>query len=212
MQAISKQTPDAIQYQLLETSTAIQGSYQNNTRQQKLTARKRQRSLASHWQMSSYTALSALSQHNTPELPFDKSQEQQTLTDDEQQLALPKGAHTGNVIHELLEIIPFKALSEGADIDKQRDQACLHYGLQCSQPNIINTLLHQTVQTPLSTGDTSFYLANIAEQYCLKEMPFYLSIQKVNVLKINMILKDSPAFSTAFKQTAVRFSNRLHST
>lgn len=194
LQAISKQTPEAIQYKLLETSVDIQGSFQNDTRQQKLIARKRQRSLATTWQMSSYTALSALSQHDSPELPIDKAQEQQNPTSDKQELALPKGAHTGNVIHELLEITGFKALAEGADIDKQRDLSCLRYGLHCEQPQVINNLLQQVVQTPLSPEKPSWTLANIGEQYCLKEMPFYLSIHNINVLQINAILKDSPTF------------------
>jgi len=194
LQAISKQIPEAIQYQLLKTSAAIQGSYQNDTIQQKLTARQRQRSLATNWQMSSYTALSALSQHDTPELPIDKAQEQQNNTEDEQILSLPKGAHTGNVLHELLELIPFKALSEGADIDKLRDQSCLRYGLHCEQPKVINDLLQQVVQTPLTSEGPSWTLANIGEQYCLKEMPFYLSIHNINVVKISAILKDCSAF------------------
>ena len=194
LQAISKQAQEAIQYKLLEPSEVIQGSYQCNIKQQKLTALKRQRSLITNWQMSSYTALSALSKHDTPELPVDKARELQNRADNEQKLTLPKGAHTGNVIHELLEITPFKTLAEGADIDNQRDQACMRYGLKCTQPKVINTLLQQTVQTPLSADDTSFYLANISEQCCLKEMPFYLSIRNINILKINTILKDSPAF------------------
>jgi exodeoxyribonuclease V beta subunit len=194
LQAISEQAPETIQYKLLETSVAIQGHYQSNTKQQKLTARQRQRSLATTWQMSSYTALSALSQHNTPELPIDKAQEQQNNTGDKQVLALPKGAHTGNVIHELLEITPFKTLAGGADIDKQRDLSCLRYGLHCEQPTAINDLLNQVVQTPLSSENPSWTLANIGEQYCLKEMPFYLSISNINVDKINVILKGSPTF------------------
>jgi len=193
LQSICKQAPNAMQYQLLETQETLQDSYQNDLAKKQLTARIRKRSLTSNWQMSSYTALSALS-HDTPELPVDKAEEQQALSDDEQDLALPKGAHTGNVIHELLEITSFKTLAEGADIDKQRELTCLRYGLQCTQPSIINNLLQQVVQTSLSSEDSSFTLANIDEQYCLKEMPFYTSISKINVLQINAILKESPTF------------------
>ena len=193
LQSICEQAPNIMKYQLLETQKILQGSYQNNLAQKQLTARSRKRSLKGHWQMSSYTALSALS-HDIPELPVDKAQEQQTLVNDEQELILPKGAHTGNVIHELLEVISFKTLAEGADIDKQRDLACIRYGLQCTQPNIINSLLQQVVQTSLSSREPSFTLANIDEQYCLKEMPFYSSISNINALQINNILKDSPTF------------------
>jgi len=58
--------------------------------------------------MSSYTALSALSQHDAPELPEDKAREQQDIPmepgiREKFGYELPRGAHTGNVVHELLE-------------------------------------------------------------------------------------------------------------
>jgi exodeoxyribonuclease V beta subunit len=60
-------------------------------------------------------------------------------------------------------------------------------------PDILNELLYQTVTTPLCANDTDFYLANINEQCCLKEMPFYLSLTEFATTEINSILQDSPA-------------------
>ena len=194
LQSICEQAPGAIQYQLIEISGSLQGNYQQSHEKKQLATRRRKRSLTTHWQMSSYTALSALSQHDTPEIPGDKVQEQQTQATNELPLALPKGAHTGNVIHELLEITSFKALAKAANIDRQRDQICLRYGLDIAQPEVINKLLQQVVRTPLSNEDPSFTLANIGENHCLKEMPFYLSLRDINVLQINTILEDSPTF------------------
>ncbi len=191
LQSLAEQMPEAIEYHLLDVPGELAGSYHANKDQQQLSARKRTRSLVTFWQMSSYTALTALSMHEIPELPVDKAQELQ-LPDNELELALPKGAHTGNVIHELLEIMSFKALAEAENIDQQRDQICLRYGLHCQEPQVIDRLLQEVVLTPLSMQDLSFMLSNIEDKNCLKEMPFYLSIRDINVAQINEVLQDSP--------------------
>ncbi len=53
------------------------GRYQKTVAHADFQAKKRNRSLYTHWQMSSYTALSALSLDEAPELPEDKAREQQ---------------------------------------------------------------------------------------------------------------------------------------
>jgi len=80
--------------------------------------------------MSSYTALSALSLDEAPELPEDKAREQQDDVPMEpgiretSAMELPRGAHTGNVVHELLENNAFIDLAKRKDISAQRDKAC----------------------------------------------------------------------------------------
>ena len=194
--------PDAIEYQLLDVPSELTDSYKNISHFHALSSKQRARSLTTIWQMSSYTALTAMSQHEMPELPIDKAQEQPS-SDDQHEILLPKGAHTGNVIHELLETISFRALATGENIDQQRDNVCLRYGLQTQQPEAINHLLQETVLTPLSRQDTNFTLANIGEQFCVKEMPFYLSVQNTNIEQINEVLRDSPVVQAlAAKQLA----------
>ncbi len=202
LQSLSQQMPEAIEYQLLDVPSELTGCYNHDSHFHTLSSKQRTRPLTTIWQMSSYTALTAMSQHETPELPIDKAQEQQSA-DEQQELLLPKGAHTGNVIHELLETISFRALAAGENIDKQRDNVCLRYGLQTQQPEAINHLLQETVLTPLSRQDMNFTLSNIDEQYCLKEMPFYLSVQNTNIEQINEVLRDSPVVQAlASKQLA----------
>jgi exodeoxyribonuclease V beta subunit len=144
--------------------------------------------------MSSYTALSMLSLHEAPELPEDKAGEQQTHEPEVAELALPKGAHTGNVIHELLENIAFRDLAKRYDISRLRDKACQCYGLKLDRPGVINELLQSVVTTPLSETDALFCLMNITEKQCLKEMPFYLSMQTMDASRINRILQGIPTY------------------
>ena len=200
LQNLQQQDEQAFAYQLLEVTDTINGSYRQSKTHSKLLAKKRRRSLYTDWQMSSYTALSALSLSETPELPEDKAREGQiqiiNIID-----ALPAGAHTGNVIHELLENIPFADLANKLDISALRDKACKRYGLRFEQPEIIDTLLYNTVATPLSFTDTKFCLMNLPDSDCLKEMPFYLSLPSFNTQKINEILHSEPTFQPlSYKQ------------
>lgn len=164
-----------------------------------LSARSRSRHLYSDWQMSSYTALSALSWHDAPELPEDKAQEPLApfafeATEIAEHYSLPKGAHTGNVVHELLETLDFRVLAAGGDIGAARRQACWRYGLNLDEPRQLDTLLQTVVRTPLSANDAHFYLANIHERHCLKEMPFYLAMPRLGTDAVNAVLQDCPAF------------------
>ena len=200
LQALQGQDEQAFAYRLLEVSDTITGNYQQPEKHDKLLVKKRHRSLYTDWQMSSYTALSALSLTETPELPTDKAGENQyapdNLIDTTGSLTnlLPAGAHTGNVIHELLEHVPFVDLAKKRNISALRDKTCQRYGLRLGQPEIIDNLLYKTVATPLSIIAPQFCLMNLQENHCLKEMPFYLSLPSFNTQKINEVLTKKPTF------------------
>jgi exodeoxyribonuclease V beta subunit len=193
LQRLQQQDEQAFAYRLLEMSDTITGNYLQPEKYGKLLAKKRHRSLYTDWQMSSYTALSALSLSETPELPEDKAREGQPQINNIID-ALPAGAHTGNVVHELLENIPFTDLANKLNISALRDKACKRYGLKLEQPDIIDNLLYNTVATPLSVTNTKFCLMNLPDSDCLKEMPFYLSLPSFNTQKINDILSNKPTF------------------
>ena len=76
--AFGNADPEASSHQILDL-LAPSHKYQKPASQAQLSAKKRHRSLYTNWQMSSYTALSALSLTDTPELPEDKSGEQDWL-------------------------------------------------------------------------------------------------------------------------------------
>jgi exodeoxyribonuclease V beta subunit len=137
-----------------------------------------------------------LSRQFVADLPEDKAQEPQEFSPPIK-LDLPRGAHTGNVIHELLEKFNFSDLENGVAISKEfkeaREKACLRYGLKVARPEIIDELLQNVVQTPLS-NDVNFCLKNLPQTSFLKEMPFYLVTQKINTSEINRILENEPSF------------------
>lgn len=184
-------------YRLLTVPCQIDGNYRSPVSAARLQAKQRTRALYSNWQMSSYTALSALSQHDAPELPEDKAGESLPVAQPEPGSAateLPKGAQFGNAVHALLENIRFGDLALRIDISLQREQACQRYGLKLERPELLELLLQSTVTTPLSETDPGFCLKNLDERLCLKEMPFYLSMQPMDAAQINRILRDTPAF------------------
>ena len=184
----------AFGYRLLDVPEAAEAGYRKaESVIMGLSARPRRRSLHTAWQMSSYTALSALSQHDVPELPGDKAQEG-VLQPTGNETGLPKGANTGNVVHELLEHNDFRVLAEGRGRCEQRDLVCQRYGLTPEQPELLDQLLYSVVATPLAPDNPCFRLMNLEPAQCLKEMPFYLSMQSMNTVAINDILGETPAF------------------
>ncbi len=194
--------PLAFEYRLLNSGEEITRNWESQRVNNKLSYIQRQRSLYTYWQMSSYTALSSLSITETPELPNDKARENTISKELEQEnFELPRGAHTGNVIHDLLENNSFKLLAGGGDIGLQRDKSCLRYGLKCNNPEQIDQLLNRTVNTELNSESDSFCLKDLTDQQCLKEMPFYLSMKQMDVSKINQILKGDPTFQPLSTKT-----------
>ncbi len=196
LQQLCNEHSEAVCYQLLEIEPNSVRLYQASHEAVDLQCRQRHRNLFSYWQMSSYTGLSALSQQDAPELPEDKADEMEHLsTMHESEPALPKGAHTGNVLHQLLEDIDFDELARGENIASQRKQACRHYGLKIERGGLIDELLQNVVTTPLSF-DNGFCLSQLSPAQCLKEMPFYLSQKSMNTREINAILAECPTYQT----------------
>ena len=195
LQSFSTNQPASFEYRVLQTEQEITSVRQQQLLGNELCYQQRHRSLYTHWQMSSYTALSALSINDAPELPDDKAREDDTVKVIEQDdNELPRGATTGNVIHDLLENISFSYLAQDNDISQHRDKSCLRYGLKTSMPELIDQLLKSTVNTVLTDEEASFSLKDLNEQQCLKEMPFYLSMKTMDISLINSILKDCPAY------------------
>ncbi len=195
LQHYSQKQPLAFEYRLLEAEQEIIKTRQVQASVNKLSYKQNQRSLYTNWQMSSYTALSSLSIHEIPELPIDKVREENVENSKESNsIELPRGSHTGNVIHDLLENIPFRYLAEKNDISIQREKSCLRYGLKTDEPEQINQLLRAAVNTVLSCEGIRFSLKDLEEPQCLKEMPFYLSMKKMDVSLINGVLNNCPAY------------------
>ena len=92
------------------------------------------------------------------------------------------------MIHDLLEKNEFIDLAQHGDILFKVEQACARFGLKFDHPALIADLLQQVVKTPLTGASDDFCLAEIDNQSCIKEMPFYLSHAQINTEQINSIL------------------------
>jgi exodeoxyribonuclease V beta subunit len=202
LKALLAEQPQSFAYQLLPAESVVSGHYQSPNLGRSLSCRRQSRSLKTHWQMSSYTALSALSLHDAPELPEDKAEELAeveiggALPEAELEsgiVELPRGAQMGNVVHSLLEHNSFQSLAAGIDNKRVFEQALSEYGLGIKHAALLETLLQTVVSAPLS-ADLEFRLDKLHDQQCLKEMPFYLAMQDIDVARINRILAESPAY------------------
>lgn len=205
MQSLLKQTGDCannpFHYSSLEVEAEVKGYYQR-TEQPNLTANREitAERIQQDWMMSSYSGLAYHSVHDVeiPELPLDKSGEIETVSDTGQQHEeseeLPRGAQTGNLVHELLEHIPFAVLADpqkNDDYIAKRDELIKRFGVAIENKALLDQLLINTVTTPIDVPDDKnppFILANLPEAHCLKEMPFYFAVKHLDSHKINAVL------------------------
>ena len=106
---------------------------------------------------------------------------------------LPKGAAFGNVVHALLETIPFSTLAGELTYEAAIRQQCAWFGVEVS-PGQLAALLQKVVRTPLSatTNPAPFSLADLDQNATIREMPFYLRLQAGSTDQINEILAGSP--------------------
>ncbi len=147
------------------------------------------RSLYTDWQMSSYSAMAMLSEYQ---------QEADVAISRTGRLVpvpgLPMGASFGNVIHDLLDELPFTIIARREqDNTTLLRQKCLRYGV-VAEAEGIGKLLEQVVTTPLlpATSADNFSLAMVDERRCLKEMGFYFHLGLLATERINAILAGDP--------------------
>ncbi len=157
------------------------------------------RSLHTDWMLHSYSSLTA-DRVDRPEgrEPVDLPEAAEKSDSSPPSAAaplpdLPKGAALGNVVHALLETLPFSTLAGNngeyeADIRKQ----CAWFGVEV-EPGKLAALLQKVVRTPLTANAASFALADLNQNETIREMPFYLRLQPGSTDQINTILTGLPA-------------------
>lgn len=88
-------------------------------------------------------------------------------------LDLPHGTQTGTLLHRYLEKNDFGALADKTALEK----LCQDLQLDEAFVTPLQKWFEQIAYTPFST-DPTLYLAALAAQDCIKEMPFYLAIRE----------------------------------
>lgn len=150
------------------------------------------RSLQTDWQMSSYSAMAALSEyaHESVVAAAGRNVGQPMIP----VTGLPAGPHFGNVIHDLLESLSFSAIARLEDEEKVLSlvrQKCTRYGVQAAAEEILK-MLELVVTTPLTAE--SYSLALLDNELCLKEMGFYFHLSRLATDRINDLLAEEPTF------------------
>ncbi len=150
------------------------------------------RSLQTDWQMSSFSALASLSEyddeHESAVTPVSVTVKHRLVPVP----GLPAGPNFGNVIHDLLESVPFSAIARQEQQETLLDllqRKCTRYGVE-AVPDAVKKLLELVVATPLS--EEGFCLSNLDESVCLKEMGFYFHLSTLATGRINALLADEP--------------------
>lgn len=152
------------------------------------------RSLQTDWQVSSFSALSTLSEYAleaTPDTVDAVVQEKVAVP------GLPAGPHFGNLVHDLLERLDFAAIGNGDGYDDILTQLCHRYGIVADEDQL-QKLMQLVVSTQLlppsiANGRNNFCLAALSSRKCLKEMEFYLHLDLLTTDTINSILSSEPA-------------------
>jgi len=149
-----------------------------------------ERSLHTDWQMSSYSALTALSEYED-EILSDQKESRSTVSIPV--VGLPAGPNFGNIVHEILESIPFAELPLPGDHESLFQEKYRKYGLEVeSEPLLL--LLKNSVTSPLmiSPEKGAFSLTSLSEKACLKEMGFYFHMDRLKTEMINTLLSSDP--------------------
>ncbi len=148
------------------------------------------RSLHTDWQMSSYSALASLSENDEQDHALgvrDDAASQPVYCP-----GLPAGTGFGNVVHGILEQVPFASLAAGGDCREILARQRVRFGVQ-ADPEVLQRLLAAIVTTPLAAGsDPDFTLAGLDAGRCLREMPFYFHPDRIATEEINAVLAGEP--------------------
>ena len=146
------------------------------------------RSLHTNWQMSSYSAMAALSEYEHDNVHLQKKKGGSASI---AVTGLPAGPGFGNVIHDVLESVTFSQISKGGEYRDVLTGKCNRYGIVADLADM-EKLLKNVVTTVLPTHGKSFSLAELVEGKCLKEMDFYFRLGRLETGLINDILADDP--------------------
>ncbi|BCL61128.1 RecBCD enzyme subunit RecB [Desulfomarina profundi] len=149
------------------------------------------KNLHTDWQMSSYSSLTGLSEYGQEQKTegTGKAEEVQAIPVP----GLPAGPQFGNIVHDILETIPFHVLTQPVDCAGEILVICRKYGIHL-EAELLYRLLQNCVTTPVCPGNRGkkFTLGSLPEQDLLKEMEFYFQMSRVDTQFINSVLAGEP--------------------
>ena len=154
------------------------------------------------WWLSSFSALSRNLRHggvSTPDRDTEliESNGMRVVAQEKLRFQLAKGAHSGNLLHDILEHSDFVIVSESVNNWQESIKwPLVKYGeltLGFTEEDLI-AWLDEIVATPLvKTGtvcDDHFCLADISMQKTLRESEFYFPMEEANISALTKLLTD----------------------
>lgn len=143
------------------------------------------------------------------EMPVDKAQEAETIQpkvefDPHKQLA--RGAHFGNLVHDMLEQQDFAAIARQPD-PELRQRLCDKYGLAFKpyQHDVFDKMMQRVVSTPF--GGEGLSLAELDAHCVLKEMAFYYRLRDSSTEQINQLMPKKVPFLPLSEQALSGYLN-----
>jgi exodeoxyribonuclease V beta subunit len=156
------------------------------------------RPLGTVWQMSSYSALAGQSIREEGRAAEGWGDGAAGGAGDPQPIevpGLPAGARFGNVVHDILEQIPFTELANGSGSTERLDPFIRRHGLAVDAGKLAVLLGHAVGARlqPDGSGGQPFSLAELVPGRMIREMPFYMHLERATTTAINGILAPDPA-------------------
>lgn len=217
LQLLVESSPKAISlaqvsFESITSSTHV--TTRNSTPAHALQVSKFEGKIERDWWLSSFSALSKNLRHGGVSSPDRDSTEiiEPVLTQldakqkTEQALLrfqLAKGAHSGNLLHDILELFNFKNLDDsGNNMLESIKWPLVKYGELTSgfKDSHLSTWLDEIVKTPLinnvnglehcNIAADNFSLSDIPMQKCLRESEFYFPMEQANITSLEKLLTD----------------------
>jgi exodeoxyribonuclease V beta subunit len=214
LQTLANKAPKAISVQQVSFDDIETGvhSFRKNNAIPHLEVSQFKGKIERDWWLSSFSALSRNLRHAGVSLP-DRDSEQLFNTDvnaqnDEALLRfqLTKGAHSGNLLHDILETSNFKSTTEVDNnfLDSIK-WPLVKYGELPSGFNDDNLVawLNEIVTTPLSFNEDCFCLCDIEIRNTLREIEFYYPMENACVSSLEKLLTDHRNIDRDMKYPAI---------
>jgi exodeoxyribonuclease V beta subunit len=205
LQQLVDESPDAISLQQIsfdEVEAQLNIKQKSDESSRELNVSNFMGKIERDWWLSSFSALSRNLRHggvSSPdrdsEMRFDINETTQTNDEKTLRFQLAKGAHSGNLLHDILEVSNFK---NADDVDNNFIESIkwplVKYGELTSGYNEIDLVnwLDEILSTPLSliNDDEIFSLGDIPLEKTLRESEFYFPMESANVTSLEKLLTD----------------------
>ena len=203
IQLLISQAPEAISFTqlsldtddwLLAAQTDLKERINDN---EQLSATQFKGNIERDWWLSSFSALTRNIRHagiSTPDRDSEQAQEDHTTPENDIRFNLSKGAHTGNLLHDILETSDFIE----PNWQESMDRPLANYGglkgkddHQFSEQDLIHWL-DDVLQTPFidGQGQTNGFLSDIEWNKTMRESEFYFPMNATSSYVLANLLTD----------------------